>query len=137
MRHLKQKKHFGMTTSHRTAMFRNMVTSLLEFERINTTLPRAKELRRIADQMVTLGKGGTLAHKKRAFGIIRSKAVVAKLFAALAERYKDRHGGYTRILKLGTRVGDAAPMAVIELVDRDPSAMPKRRTKKAAVEKAQ
>ncbi|MBI5814630.1 MAG: 50S ribosomal protein L17 [Nitrospinae bacterium] len=131
MRHLVQKKHFGRTTSHRTAMFRNMVTSLLEFEKITTTLPKAKELRRVAERMVTLGKRGTLTSKRSALGVIRSRAVVAKLFDKLAERYKDRPGGYTRIMKLGHRAGDAAQMAIVELVDRDPSALPKKRTRKA------
>jgi len=130
MRHLKQKKHFSRTTSHRVAMFRNMVTSLLEFEKITTTLPKAKELRRVAERMVTLGKRGNLASKRRALSFVRTRTAVNKLFGALAERYKERSGGYTRIMKLGTRVGDAAPMAIIELVDRDPSAMPKKRTRR-------
>ncbi|MBI4665555.1 MAG: 50S ribosomal protein L17 [Nitrospinae bacterium] len=132
MRHLKQKKHFSRTTSHRVSMFRNMVSSLLAFERITTTLPKAKELRRVAEQMVTLGKKGSLAHRRKALSFVRGKDVVAKLFGPLAERYKDRPGGYTRIYKLGFRVGDSAPMAIVELVDRDESAAPKKRTRKAA-----
>ena len=132
MRHLKDKKHFGRTGAHRKAMFRNMVTSLLEIERITTTLPKAKELSRIAERMVTLGKKGTLADRRRALGYIRSKGVTAKVFDTLADRYKERPGGYTRIYKLGTRAGDNAPMAIIELVDRDESAMPKKRVKRLA-----
>ncbi len=130
MRHLKQKKNFSRTDSHQRAMFRNMVTSLLQYERITTTLPKAKELRRIADRMITLGKNGSLAHRRRAISYVKSKNVVHKLFDSLADRYKERSGGYTRIYKLGARVGDNAPMAVIELVDRDPAAMPKRRVKR-------
>ena len=130
MRHLKTKKNFSRTDSHQRAMFRNMVTSLLEYEKITTTLPKAKELRRVADRMITLGKNGSLAHRRRAIGFVRSKNIVHKLFSSLAERYKERPGGYTRIYKLGVRAGDNAPMAVIELVDRDPAAMPKRRVKR-------
>jgi large subunit ribosomal protein L17 len=130
MRHLKKKKHFSRTYSHRKAMFRNMVTSLLEHERITTTDPKAKELRRHVDNMITLAKKGDLASRRRALGYIQSKAVVAKLFDALAARYKERSGGYTRIYKLGPRVGDNAPMAVIELVERDLAAAPKKRTRK-------
>ncbi len=111
-------------------MFRNMVTSLLEYERITTTLARAKELRRIADKMITLGKKGALPARRKALGYVRTKKVVAKLFSGLAERYKDRPGGYTRIYKLGTRAGDNAPMAMIELVDRDLAAMPKKRVRR-------
>lgn len=131
MRHLKDKKIFNRTSSHRKAMFRNMVTSLLEYERITTTHAKAKELRRIADRMVSLGKKGTLSHRRRALGYVRSKKVVAKLFSILAERFKDRPGGYTRIYKLGARVGDNAPMAIIELVDRDPNAAPRKRVRHA------
>jgi len=137
MRHLKKRKSFSRTSSHRTAMFRNMVTSLLEYERITTTLPKAKALRSYAEKMVTLGKKGTLASRRRALGFVRSKKVVAKLFDELADRYKDRPGGYTRVFKLAVnRAGDNAQMAIIELVDRDVSAMPKRRTRKAPVEEA-
>lgn len=134
MRHLKKEKKLNRTTSHGKAMFRNMVTSLLEFERITTTLPKAKALRSHAERMITLGKKGTLAHRRRALAFVRSKGAVAKLFGGLAERYKDRPGGYTRIYKLGRRVGDNAPMAVIELVDRDPSAMPRKRTRRLPAE---
>jgi len=99
-------------------MFRNMVTSLLEHERIQTTDAKAKELRRWADKMITLGKRGDLHARRRALSVLRSKDVTAKVFDELAERYKDRPGGYTRIIKLGNRVGDAAPVSLIELVDR-------------------
>ena len=99
-------------------MFRNMVTSLLEEERLETTDAKAKELRRIADRMITLGKRGDLHARRQALSVIRSKQVTAKLFDDLADRFKDRQGGYTRILKVGPRVGDAAPMSIIELVDR-------------------
>lgn len=130
MRHLVRKRGLSRNGSHRRAMFRNMVTSLLEIERITTTLVKAKELRPIAERMITLGKGGSLAHRRRALAYVRSKGVVAKLFDQLGARYQDRPGGYTRIYKLGRRAGDCAPMAVIELVDRDKSAAPKRRVKR-------
>lgn len=136
MRHLKKKKTLGRSPSHRKAMFRNMVTSLLEIERITTTQAKAKELRGIAERMITLGKGGSLAQRRRALSYVRSKGVVHKLFSTLAERYQDRPGGYTRIYKLGTRVGDNAPMAIIELVDRDESAMPKKRVRREVEENA-
>jgi large subunit ribosomal protein L17 len=100
-------------------MFSNMVVSLLIHEQIKTTLPKAKELRRIADKMITLGKRGTLHTRRQAFSYLRDDAALSKLFGALAERYKDRSGGYTRVLKAGFRYGDNAPVAVIELVDRD------------------
>jgi len=100
-------------------MFSNMVVSLLIHEQINTTLPKAKELRRVADKMITLGKRGTLHTRRQAFSFLRDDGAVSKLFSALADRYKDRSGGYTRVLKAGYRYGDNAPMAVIELVDRD------------------
>jgi len=100
-------------------MFSNMVVSLLIHEQINTTLPKAKELRRVADKMITLGKRGTLHARRQAFSFMRDDGAVSKLFSALADRYKDRSGGYTRVLKAGYRYGDNAPMAVIELVDRD------------------
>lgn len=118
------------------AMSRNMATSLLEYEKITTTLPKAKQLRCVVERMITLGKKGALADRRRALGYIRLKGVVHKLFSELAERYKDRQGGYTRIYKLGYRVGDNAPMAVIELVERNPSAMPKRRVRRLTAEEA-
>jgi len=114
MRHQVRKKRFDRTTSHRTAMFRNMVTSLIQEERITTTLPKAKELRRFAEKMVTLAKNGSLHARRQAAAFVRSNEAVRKLFAELANRFKERKGGYTRILKLGNRHGDGAPMAIIE-----------------------
>jgi large subunit ribosomal protein L17 len=103
-------------------MFSNMAASLLTHEQIKTTLPKAKEMRSIADKMISLGKRGDLHARRQAFAYLRDEAAVAKLFSILAERYKERPGGYTRVLKAGFRYGDAAPMAFIELVDRDPAA---------------
>ena len=117
MRHRKAGKRLGRTTSHREAMLRNMVTSLLEHERIVTTEPKAKEVRRLADRMITLAKRGDLHARRQALAVIRSKKVVAKLFDELKDDYLDRNGGYTRIIKTGNRVGDAAAMAIIELVN--------------------
>lgn len=122
MRHRMGNRKLGRTQSHRKAMFKNMATSLLMHEQIVTTLPKAKELRRVADKLITLGKNGTLHSRRQAFAQLRDDEAVAKLFTTLAPRYKDRNGGYTRVLKAGFRYGDAAPMAVIELVDRDPEA---------------
>jgi large subunit ribosomal protein L17 len=101
-------------------MFANMTASLLAHEQITTTLPKAKELRRFTDRMITLGKRGSLHARRQAFAFLRDDEVVSKLFDALASRYQERNGGYTRVLRAGFRYGDAAPMAVIELVDRDP-----------------
>jgi len=117
MNHRKSGRKLGRNSSHRKAMFRNMVTSLLEEERIQTTDAKAKELRGLAERMITLGKRGDLHARRQALAVIRSKDVTAKLFDELAERYKERPGGYTRILKLGHRTGDAAPVSIIELVD--------------------
>jgi len=118
------------------AMSRNMATSLLEYEKISTTLPKAKQLRTVVEKMITLGKKGALADRRRALGYIRLKSVVHKLFSELADRYKDRPGGYTRIYKLGARMGDNAPMAVIELVERNPNAMPKKRVHRLTADEA-
>lgn len=120
MRHRHGARKLNRTSTHRKAMFSNMAVSLLTHEQIKTTLPKAKELRRVADRMITLGKRGTLHARRRAFSYLRDDAAVAKLFGSLAERYKERNGGYTRVLKAGFRYGDSAAMAVIELVDRDP-----------------
>ncbi len=117
MRHLKQGRKLGRTTAHRKALLRNLATALFGHERIITTEAKAKELRRIADKLVTLGKRGDLHARRQALRVIRSNAVVRKLFDDVAPRFADRHGGYTRILHLGYRPGDAAAMAVIELVD--------------------
>ena len=122
MRHRHGARKLNRTSTHRKAMFSNMVVSLLTHEQIKTTLPKAKELRRVADKMITLGKLNTLHARRQAFSYLRDDSAVAKLFGALSERYKERSGGYTRVLKAGFRYGDSAPMAVIELVDRDPDA---------------
>jgi large subunit ribosomal protein L17 len=116
MRHRKAGRKLNRTAAHRKAMLRNMVTSLLEHERIVTTVPKAKETRRIAEKMITLGKRGDLHARRQAMAYIRSKGVVAKLFDELSGQYADRQGGYTRIIRTGNRYGDAAPMAIVELV---------------------
>ncbi len=118
MRHRKEKRQLGRTTSHRAALLRNLVTSFLEKERVETTLAKAKELRRVADRMITLGKRGDLASRRRALRVVRRQSVVRKLFSEIALRYEGRPGGYTRIYRLGSRPGDGASMAMIELVDR-------------------
>lgn len=117
MRHLKQGRKLGRTTAHRRALLRNLATALLEHERIVTTEPKAKELRRVADKLVTLGKRGDLHARRQALEVVRSNAVVRKLFNDIAPRFAERKGGYTRVLRLGYRPGDAAAMAIIELVD--------------------
>ncbi len=122
MKHGQNHRKLNRKSQHRTAMFANMAAALIKHEQIVTTLPKAKELKSIADKLVTLGKKGGLANKRRAISIVRDEAQVQKLFDTLAKRYKSRNGGYTRVLKAGFRYGDAAPMAVIELVDRDVSA---------------
>ena len=119
MNHRKTGRKLGRTSAHRKSLFRNMVTSLLDHEQIQTTDAKAKELRGVAEKMITLGKRGTLHARRQALQTIRSKDVTAKLFSELADRYRERPGGYTRVIKLGQRAGDAAPMAIIELVDRD------------------
>ncbi len=122
MRHRMSGRKLNRTSSHRKAMFRNMVAALLKHEQIETTLPKAKELRSFADKMITLGKRGGLHARRQALAIVPDTALVEKVFKDLAERYADRPGGYTRVLRAGHRYGDAAPMAIIELVDRDPAA---------------
>ena len=117
MRHMKQGRKLGRTTAHRKALLRNLATALLDHERIITTEAKAKELRRVADKLVTLGKRGDLHSRRRALRVVRSNAVVRKLFDEVAPRFAARNGGYTRVLRLGYRPGDAAAMAVIELVD--------------------
>jgi large subunit ribosomal protein L17 len=119
MRHNKSGRRLGRKTSHREAMFRNMVTSLLSHERITTTDAKAKEIRSVAEKMITLGKRGDLHSVRLAASYIREKSVVTKLFNTIAPRYKERPGGYTRIIKLGTRNGDAAPISLIELVEEE------------------
>lgn len=122
MRHGSGLRKLNRTSSHRKAMLSNMAVSLLTHEQIETTLAKAKELRRVADKMISLGKRGTLHARRQAAACLRDDAAVSKLFDTLAERYKDRPGGYTRVLKAGFRYGDCAPMAIIELVERDPAA---------------
>ncbi len=118
MRHRKSGRQLNRTSSHRQAMFRNMAVSLIEHERIRTTLPKAKELRRVAEPLITLAKADSVANRRLAFNRTRSGSAVGKLFAELGPRYSARPGGYTRILKCGFRPGDSAPMAFVELVDR-------------------
>ncbi|HEX4939726.1 MAG TPA: 50S ribosomal protein L17 [Candidatus Kapabacteria bacterium] len=118
MRHRKSGRKFSRTSSHRHAMFRNMAVSLVEHELIKTTLPKAKELRRHAEPLITLAKIDSVANRRLAFNRTRSKSAVGKLFTDLGPRYKERPGGYIRILKCGFRPGDKAPMAYVELVDR-------------------
>jgi len=119
MRHRKSGRHLNRTSSHRKAMMRNMASSLFRHEQIKTTLPKAKELRRFAEPLITLAKEPTLANRRLAFNRLRDREMVQKLFDIFGERYRDRPGGYTRILKCGYRAGDAAPMAYIQLVDSD------------------
>ncbi len=118
MRHRNGLRKLNRTSSHRLAMLRNMTVSLLQHEAIKTTLPKAKELRRVVEPMITLGKTPTLANKRLAFDRLRDRDIVVKLFAEIGPRYANRPGGYLRILKCGFRVGDNAPMAFVELVDR-------------------
>ena len=122
MRHGVAGRKLSVTSTHRLAMFRNMAVALLKHEQITTTLPKAKELRPVAEKLITLGKRGGIHAKRQAYAQLRDDVIVTKLFTALAERYKDRAGGYCRVLKAGIRYGDAADMAVIELMDRDPAA---------------
>ncbi|MBV9735184.1 MAG: 50S ribosomal protein L17 [Acidisphaera sp.] len=119
MRHGVAGRKLGVTSSHRAAMFRNMAVALIKHEQITTTLPKAKELRPVAERLITLGKRGGLHARRLLHAQLRDDVIVAKLFGTLAERYRARPGGYTRVLKAGMRYGDAADMAVIELVDRD------------------
>ena len=118
MRHRKSGRQLNRNSSHRKAMFQNMTNSLFEHELIKTTLPKAKELRRFAEPLITLAKEDSVASRRLAFSRMRDKNMVGKLFTELAPRYKDRPGGYLRIMKCGFRAGDAAPMAYVELVDR-------------------
>lgn len=121
MRHRNSNRKLNRTSSHREAMFRNMATSLLRYEVIKTTLPKAKELRRIAEPLITLAKTSTLANRRLAFSRLRDRDIVGKLFNELGPRYQTRPGGYLRILKCGFRDGDNAPLALVELVDRPDS----------------
>ncbi len=122
MRHGVAGRKLGVTSSHRLAMFRNMAVALIKHEQITTTLPKAKELRPVAEKLITLGKRGGLHARRQAYAQLRDDVIVSKLFTSIADRYKTRSGGYTRVLRAGMRHGDAADMAVIELIDRDVSA---------------
>ena len=122
MRHRQSGRKLNRTSSHRKSLFKNMSQALLKHEQIVTTLPKAKELKRVVEKLISLGKKGNLHSRRLAFNQIRDKDMVSKLFDNLAKRYIDRKGGYTRVLKAGFRYGDSAPMAVIELVDRDENA---------------
>jgi len=133
MRHRVAGRKLSRHTQHRELMFRNMVVSLLTHERIKTTLPKAKELRSWADKIVTLGKKGDLAARRRAFDLLRDRDAVKKLFEEIAPRFKDRQGGYTRIYKTGRRLGDAAPLSLIELTSYAP---PEKEKKKSVMKKA-
>ena len=122
MRHGVAGRKLGVTSSHRLAMFRNMAVALIKHEQITTTLPKAKELRPVAEKLITLGKRGGLHARRQAYAQLRDDVIVSKLFSTIADRYKTRAGGYTRVLRAGMRHGDAADMAVIELIERDVSA---------------
>ena len=122
MRHGFSGRRFSRSAAHRKAMFANMAAALIKHEQIETTLPKAKDLRRVMDRLITLGKRGDLHARRQAIARLRDPKITEKLFSELAERYKQRAGGYTRVLKAGFRYGDMAPMAVIELVDRNPEA---------------
>jgi len=123
MRHKVSKRKLNRTSSHRKALLANMAVALIKHEQIKTTLPKAKELAPYVEKLITLGKKGDLNARRRLYSIIPEKSWGVKVFDILAERYKERNGGYTRIMKAGFRYGDSAPMAVIELVDRDPEAL--------------
>jgi large subunit ribosomal protein L17 len=122
MRHRMSGRKLNRTSAHRKAMFNNLVAALIRHEQITTTLPKAKDLKPIADKLITLGKRGNLHARRQAIAVLGDAALAAKLFDTLAPRYAKRSGGYTRVLKAGFRYGDASPMAVIELVERDPAA---------------
>ena len=122
MRHRNAGRKLNRTATHRSALFASLATALIKHEQIVTTLPKAKDLRRVTDRLITLAKKGDLHARRLAFSRIRDEAMVAKLFDTLGPRYAERPGGYTRVMKAGFRYGDSAPMAVIELVDRDPEA---------------
>ena len=136
MRHLNQGRKLNRTSAHRKALFKNMVLALIRHEKITTTDPKAKELRRIADRMVTLGKKGDLAARRRAFDFIRSRDAVKKLFDEIAPRFKDRNGGYTRVIKMGHRRGDAAMLSIIEFTGTEEKTKAKKPRKRAAKKEA-
>jgi len=130
MRHQKAGRKLGRTSSHRKAMFRNMLTSFFEYERIETTDVKAKELRKIAEKMITLGKKGDLHSRRQVIRVIHNKKVIKNLFDTIAPRYQDRNGGYTRILKVSRRRGDNAPLSIIELVPEKGAKKPKKTSSK-------
>ena len=136
MRHGMAHRKFSMTKSQRRALFSNLTNALLTHEQIKITLPRAKELRTFADNMITFAKKGDLNSRRLALAFLRDNEVVSKLFSTLAERYKNRNGGYTRVLKAGLRYGDCAPMAIVELVDRDVNAKGAKDLARVKAEKA-
>lgn len=135
MRHQKSGRKLNRTSSHRQAMFRNMTASLIQHEQIRTTLPKAKELRRVAEPLITLAKTATLANRRLAYARLRDRVAVSKLFNDLGERFKSRPGGYLRILKCGVRTGDKATMAIVQLVDRNTDDDPVKETKSTKKEK--
>ncbi len=136
MRHGNGYRKLNRTHEHRKAMFANMAASLIEHEQIKTTLPKAKEMKRIVEKLITLGKRGDLHARRQALASIGQEAAVKKLFETLGPRYQERQGGYSRVLKAGFRYGDMAPMAIIELVDRDPAAKGAADKARAAEEEA-
>lgn len=134
MRHLMYGRKFNRSTAQRFAMFNSLAKALLKYEQIVTTLPKAKDLRPYVEKMLTLGKGGTLANRRKLFASLRDNSIVSKVFGPLASRYANRNGGYTRIVKCGFRNGDMAPIAVIELVDRDINAKNQNKVSKVEAE---
>jgi len=136
MRHLKAGRKLNRTSAHRKALFRNLVTALIAHEHVRTTDAKAKEVRRFADRMISLGKRGTLHARRQALAYIRTNAVVKKLFDEVAPRFRDRPGGYTRVVKLGIRHGDAAPLSVVELVDRGDASKSEAERKRERRQKA-
>lgn len=134
MRHNMKHRKLNRTSEHRKALFMNMAQALISHEQITTTLPKAKELRPIVEKLITLGKKGSLANRKQAIAELQDTALVEKLFSTLAERYKERSGGYIRIMKAGFRYGDMAPLAIIEFVDRDEDAKGKSDLERVATE---
>ena len=135
MRHGNAHRKLNVTASHRKAMFSNMAVALINNEQIKTTLPKAKELRPVVEKLITLGKKGGLANRRRALSMLRDNEAVQKLFSALAERYKTRNGGYIRVIRAGFRYGDAAPMAMIEFIERDDMAKGSKDRERIVAEK--
>jgi large subunit ribosomal protein L17 len=132
MKHNIKGRKLNRTSSHRKALLENMANSLIEHEQVKTTLPKAKELKRFTEKLITFGKKGGLANKQRAFSVLQNETTVNKLFDVLAKRYSERSGGYTKVLKCGFRTGDSAPMAIVEFVDRDETAKGKKDKERTA-----